>query len=209
MFSKKWVVVLGLMGAIAAAVSAADPVVTIVNNTGYSGWYLYASRSSETNWNEDDLLGDDVLNSGSSVRITLSGAGIWDFKLVDSDGDSYVKMNYSVRDGSRIEFTFDDYVAPSSSSAGTGNTIVPVVNNTGYEGYYLYASPSSSDSWGSDQLGTTDTLSSGSSVRITLADSGDYDFKLVDSDGDSYTKMGYSVSNGSQIEFTMGDYDGQ
>jgi hypothetical protein len=81
-----------------------------------------------------------------------------------------------------------------------------VVNNTGYSGYYLYASSSTSDSWGSDLLGS-DTLSSGSSVRITLPNAGIYDFKLVDSDGDSYTKMGYSVSNDSRIEFTMSDYN--
>ena len=109
MFSKKWVLVLGLIGAIAAAVSAADPVVTIVNNTGYPGWYLYVSRSSETNWNNDDLLGSDVLNSGSSIQITLPSAGSGDFKLVDSDDDSYTKMNNSVSNGSRIEFTMSDY----------------------------------------------------------------------------------------------------
>jgi hypothetical protein len=206
MFAKKGLFVLVLLGAITAAVSAAEPVITIVNNTGYTGYFLYVSRSTETTWNTDDLLGNDLMGSGTSIRIPLSSAGIWDFMLVDEDGDSYTKMNYSVRDGSRIEFTFDDFVV-STAAAALDNTVVTVVNNTGYTGYFLYASRSSETSWNEDDFLGQDVLASGTAIRIFLPAAGVWDFKLVDSDGDSYTKMNYSVRDGSRVEFIFDDIE--
>ena len=86
---------------------------------------------------------------------------------------------------------------------------VTVVNRTGYTGWYLYVSPASNESWGSDRLGT-DILASGSSVTIRnvpAISNNRYDIRLVDSDGDSYTKWNVSISDNSSIVFTFDDYD--
>ena len=88
------------------------PSVTIVNNTGYTIYYMYVSPSSDDNWGSD-CLGDAVLYDGSSFKVKLpyrlNQENCYDIKLVDEDDDEYIKMNVVLhRQYSTIEFTFDD-----------------------------------------------------------------------------------------------------
>jgi hypothetical protein len=129
----------------------------------------------------------------------------YDIKLEDTDGDSYTKMNVLLSANATIEFTFDDFdgIADNASS-------ITIINNTGYTGYYLYVSPTSSDSWGDDMLGS-DILSNGDSVNVRLpvplSTADRYDIRLEDSDGDDYTKFNVLISANSVIEFTFDDID--
>ena len=68
--------------------NAADRHVRIINKTSYTMVRFYASRSSTSDW-EEDILGDSVVRSGSSVRINIddgTGACLFDFKAVFSNG---------------------------------------------------------------------------------------------------------------------------
>jgi hypothetical protein len=87
---------------------------------------------------------------------------------------------------------------------------VRIINNTGYDIYYLYVSSSDDDEWGEDILGK-DVLEDGMTFtyrlpvplnRVSL-----YDFMAEDEDGDSYTKMEVSVTNNARIVFTLDDID--
>jgi hypothetical protein len=75
---------------------------------------------------------------------------------------------------------------------------------------FLYVSPTTSDDWEEDVLGTG-VLQSGQSVNVRLAlplsRANRYDIKMIDSDGDTYTKWNVLIRNNQTIEFTIQDID--
>jgi len=89
------------------------PSITLVNNTGYTVWYVYISQTASDSWGNDWLASNEILRSGSAVTFTLpyplNVVNRYDIKIVDSDGDSYTKWDVRVNANSRIVFTFDDF----------------------------------------------------------------------------------------------------
>lgn len=95
----------GLTWAVAAvcaatgvAAEAADRRVTIVNDTGYTIVRFYASSENAGTW-EEDILGQDTLKPRNSVRINIddgTGACMFDFKAVFSDGDTMIRKGIDV-----------------------------------------------------------------------------------------------------------------
>jgi hypothetical protein len=84
---------LTLVAALSLATSlpalALDRRVTIVNNTGYTIVRFYGSNTGSKSW-EEDILGEDVLPSGSSVTINFddaTGYCMFDFRAEFEDGD--------------------------------------------------------------------------------------------------------------------------
>lgn len=68
---------------------ALDRRVTIINNTGYTIVRFYGSNTGSKSW-EEDILGEDVLPSGSSVVINFddaTGYCMFDFRAEFEDGD--------------------------------------------------------------------------------------------------------------------------
>lgn len=68
--------------------------VTVVNKTAKPIHHVYISDEKTDDW-EEDVLGDDVLQPGQSVKVTFDNntkACIWDFKAVDADGKEYFLM---------------------------------------------------------------------------------------------------------------------
>ena len=109
MFAKlKLVVAAAVLLCASAAALAGDYYVDITNETGYTIMYMYVSPAKSDSW-EEDVLGDDVLKSGKTQRVTLTGykSSIFDIRLVDEDGDKYTFWNVDVskRD---ITVTLDD-----------------------------------------------------------------------------------------------------
>ena len=98
------------------------------------------------------------------------------------------------------------YSGSGSSSYSTQQYTMSIVNNTGYTVWYMYMSPSSSSSWGSDWLGSG-VLGYGDTINVGLPSGGSWDIKLVDSDNDAYIK--YGVSADSWIIFLPSDYAGR
>lgn len=92
-----------LLGALAILVStsfaqAYDRRVRIHNQTGYDMYYFYASNTGTNNW-EEDILGNDILPTGSYVTINIDdGTGYcqYDFKAVFEDGDEVVSWRNNV-----------------------------------------------------------------------------------------------------------------
>ena len=78
--------------------AAQDRRVRIINETSVDMLYFYASRASTTSW-EEDILGEDILSSGSSVVIDIddgTGACLFDFKAVFADGDELTDNDINV-----------------------------------------------------------------------------------------------------------------
>jgi len=82
-----------------------EPSVTIVNNTGFDIYFLYVSHANSDGW-EEDVLGNNILENGNSIQVSLPRGGRWDIKLEDEDGDSYTK--YGIKANSQTVFTLDD-----------------------------------------------------------------------------------------------------
>jgi len=78
----------------ATAIMAGKQDVTVVNKTGKPIHHVYISEEKTDDW-EEDILGDDVLQAGASVKVTFdnnSDSCIWDFKAVDAEGKEYLLM---------------------------------------------------------------------------------------------------------------------
>ncbi|GGH52666.1 hypothetical protein GVY41_08645 [Frigidibacter albus] len=93
---------LGVAGALCAAMAlpaaALDRRVKIVNQTGYTIVEFYASNTGTSDWQED-ILGPDVLPSGSSVMVNIDdGTGYckYDLLAVFEDGDEVVRSDLNV-----------------------------------------------------------------------------------------------------------------
>jgi len=82
-----------------------------------------------------------------------------------------------------------------------------VTNNTGFDIMFLHVSSSSTGDWEEDVLGTN-ILRKGASFRINLPGKGSpmYDVKAIDSDGDTYYRMGVNVDI-EDVTLTLGDLD--
>ena len=109
---KKFITILFLL-LFAGFISAQElPTITIINNTGYTIYYMYVSPSSDDNWGKD-CLGDSVLYDSGSFTVKLpyrlNQENRYDIKLVDEDDDAYTKMNILLnRQNNTVEFVFDD-----------------------------------------------------------------------------------------------------
>lgn len=108
----KWIVRAALVAALAVAsplAFAQQMYVDVTNNTGFAIWHLYVSPASASDWEEDLLGEEEVLENGRTKRITLTGykSPRFDVRAVDSDGDSYTRMNINVRE-SDVVFRLDD-----------------------------------------------------------------------------------------------------
>jgi uncharacterized protein (DUF2147 family) len=84
--------------ATALPAAALDRRVTIINNTGYTIVNFFGSNTGTTSW-EEDILGNDVLPSGSSVVINFNdGTGycMFDFLAIFDDGEQLIKEGVNI-----------------------------------------------------------------------------------------------------------------
>jgi len=183
--------------------TSGNPSVTIVNNTGFTIYYVAISETTSDLWGQNKLGSDEMISNGQSVSLRLPNpinrVNNYDIRLLDSDGDEYTKYNLIIGNNSRIVFTKDDLNLPT----------ITILNNTGYTVHYVYVSETTSDKWGADRLKSNQILRNGQTVSIELphyiGNVNKYNILLVDSDGDQYIKEDVIVRAGSRIEFTLDD----
>jgi hypothetical protein len=87
--------------------AALDRRVRINNKSSYDIIEFYASNTGSRSW-EEDILGRDILPSGSSVVINIddgSGYCKYDFMAVFEDGDEVVSNDNNVCELSDFNFT--------------------------------------------------------------------------------------------------------
>jgi hypothetical protein len=100
--------VLPILMLFSGAVLAEDYYVNITNKTGYSIDHMYISPGSAKKWQED-VLGEDTLENGQTVRVNLGNYSkpIFDIRLVDEEGDKYTFWDFNVEEYD-LEVTSDD-----------------------------------------------------------------------------------------------------
>lgn len=77
---------------------AADRVVTIINETGYTIVEFYGSNAGTNSW-EEDILGNNVLSHNASVQVDFddgTGHCMFDFRAIFEDGDILVQERVDV-----------------------------------------------------------------------------------------------------------------
>lgn len=92
------VLALAATSAFAQSGDGNDRRVRIINDTGVVMTHFYASASNQSDWQED-LLGSNVLPSGSSVVANIddgSGACLYDFRARFADGDVLERFQINV-----------------------------------------------------------------------------------------------------------------
>ncbi|MBI2572088.1 MAG: hypothetical protein HYV63_34185 [Candidatus Schekmanbacteria bacterium] len=74
--------------ALAGTATAGTQDFTLINATGTDIHNLFISESKKDNW-EEDVLGEDTLPQGESIKITFSGkkACLWDIMVKDEEGE--------------------------------------------------------------------------------------------------------------------------
>jgi len=187
--------------------------VIVLNRTGYDIYYLYISPESSDSWG-DDLLGEsEILFDGSHTSVFVPGLGkfcVFDLKAVDLDDDSYAKWGLDLCTGGKIVITMDDFMQDEEVVADTAIQDFVLVNGTGFTIRHIYVSPDYSDNWEEDLLAETEILSPGGQFPITFSGYGDhctFDIKVVDNEGDEYTKFGVDVCSMYEVVFTLDDLD--
>lgn len=95
----------------------------------------------------------------------------------------------------------DGASGPQPVSSGICNSRFQVVNQSGRTIERLYFSHSSLGSWGADQLGRN-VLPSGRLMTFRAANAGDYDFRVVWTDGRSAELRGVNVCVASRVTAT-------
>lgn len=184
--------------------------ISVINRTGYDIFYLYVSPESSDSWG-DDVLGDEVLLDGSSITVSLeeySDLCRFDIKAVDSDNDSYIKWEYDACDLSKVILTLEDLYLDEADEGGSQD--FTILNETGFTIYHIYVSPDYADDWEEDLLGADEVLLSGEPFEVSFSGYGDhcvFDIKLVDDEGDSYSRWGVDLCAASLVTFTLDDLD--
>lgn len=98
-------------------------------------------------------------------------------------------------------------IAGAGLAAAAAASTIEITNSTGgWELMTVYVSPYGSTSWGQDHLGDS-TLTEGESVAIEVP-AGIYSIRVIDEDGDTYTRLNTPVMGDLEWSVTLDDLDG-
>ena len=92
--------------------------------------------------------------------------------------------------------------APAVAMAATGE----FVNQSSWDIYEIYLSPSNQKTWGEDYL-ESDVLTKGDSLTITDVDAGTWDVMVVDEDGDKCVVEGVKFNKRDKDRWVIKDKD--
>lgn len=202
---KKVLAFCSLLLLFSGSASAFSGYVEVTNNTGYDIYYLYVSPAKSDSW-EEDVLGDDILADGETVRVNVrkQKSSVFDIRAEDEDGDTYTVWELDIATEDLV-LTLDHLDA--SNGQGDFDGYVDVTNKTGYAIYYLYVSNEDSSDWEEDVLGD-DVLANGETVRVSVnnQNSSVFDIRAEDEDGDTYTIWDLDISV-HDLTLTLDDLD--
>ncbi|MEO0563217.1 MAG: serine protease [Chloroflexota bacterium] len=207
------------IGAVELSLASAGPLdesanagpgeLTVVNDSSQVICSAYISPSTAPDWGPE-LLDGRQITGGASFAFTFS-PGSYDILLVDcNDNELEDFRNIRVR-GSTV-FTFtpggnSTFTAEGGSGTAPGDRLfgeasLVVANNSRETICFVFISPSSASTWGEDQLGDTEVISSGATRSWDL-ESGTYDVRFLDCEGEEMLdERGISVRDGAfQLDY--------
>lgn len=118
---KRLIFTVMILATVFPAAFAVESAVLIRNSTGYEAKEIYIAPISWSEWGTDYLSGM-TLADGAEVLFNLFpssiGECLFDIRMVDADGDEYIKYEIDVCADNLVELTFDDYVDPKQTDEG-------------------------------------------------------------------------------------------
>ncbi len=150
-------------------VGGAAVELTLFNDSGWDVCYVYISPTTSDTWG-DDWLGVDTVPDGTAYTFQVP-VGSYDLLAEDCDENALAE-EYGVSLSEDTDWT----LSPMGGKAAT----LTVYNGTDTPIWYVYISPSTSDTWGEDWLGA-DVIAVGDSYTFQVTE-GTYDIKAEDED---------------------------
>lgn len=101
-----------------AVAAAGDQDFTLNNKTGYTVSEVYVSPHNTSNW-EEDVMGDDTLENGQSVKISFSrdtDACVYDLKVTYDDDTSATWTNFNLCTISSISLFYNKNTDKTSAT---------------------------------------------------------------------------------------------
>ncbi|GAB4479692.1 MAG: hypothetical protein Kow00124_25640 [Anaerolineae bacterium] len=184
--------------------AAGSTSIEIINNSPYVICYVYISPTSSDTWGPDQLGEGEVIEIGQSRLFSGLAPDFYDFQTQDCAG-TMISLNTQVDMTAAGSYTLDVTGAePGSVPPEQGGVLVTVINNSSVEVCYVYVSPTTADSWGSDQLGETQTIPVGTFVTIGGYAPGRYDLRAEGCDQNTYWEA-FDQDLTSDFEWTLND----
>jgi hypothetical protein len=156
----------------------------VANESGETICYLYISPTTNDEWGEDWLGSAGTIASGETRSFDVA-PGDYDLRAENCDS-------------SRISEVFG--VSVSSSGFTWAIPFVPItlhmVNSSSATVCYVLISPSTSDIWGGDWLGRSETIGPGGSRDFAVPPGQNYDMMAADCDQETLDdQRGIPISN--------------
>jgi hypothetical protein len=171
---------------------AATGSLKVVNNYTYPITELYVASSTSTTWGSNQLTAP--IPVGGSFTLTNIPAGTYDLKAVAADGAYVENYGVSITAGGLFTWTLSPSTGPTTGS-------LTVVNNYSYPITALYVTPSSSTTWGVNQLSAP--IPVGGSFTLTDIPPDTYDFAADASNGVYWERYGQAIAAGSLFTWTL------
>jgi hypothetical protein len=165
--------------------------IELINNSGQTIWFVYLSLSTSSEWGDDQLSASTV-GPGNSYAFHVP-PGTYDLKAEDS-AHNIVDVRYT----QSIVGPFQWVIAPVAPPV-SGNLVL--TNNSGLTICHVYISLSTDSSWGTDQLGTGETVGPGQS-RGWEVPPGTYDLKGEDC-GHNTLDTRFSINLAAPYQWTI------
>ncbi len=198
-----------------------DQDFTLVNDTGVEIYYFYASPATASDW-EEDILGESTLPAGESLEVDIEGYDgeqYWDFMVEDMEGTQVIWEDIDLYTVSTVTLSMDadgnviasfdvpmDAPAADTAEEITYEQDFALVNNTGVEIYYFYASPVGASDWEEDILGDM-TLLDGETLEVSIDREGEqyWDFMVEDMEGTQVIWENIDLYTVSTVTLTISD----
>ncbi len=186
--------------------------ITFRNDTGVTIYFLYASEASADTWGQD-LLGNQVMESGGSFRARVRGGGPrFDIRAIDSNENEYLVWEWDSTDSRIVRITLDDFAGSGASiRADAAFAWLDIVNQTSYAIREVWIAPAQADDWeaGVQELEEWQRIHHREDYRVEVDverfNTYVYDIMLVDVDGDRYIKWDVNLELATEVVFTLDD----
>lgn len=147
--------------------------VLIENNSSATVCYIYMPLSTSDSWGDDLLGSTGTLEIGANVSVEMS-PGTYDVRLDDCYG-KVIASGYGIEVSEGIlPLTASDAELPAA-----GDAPLTILNDLDAVVCYVFIGPSSSESWGSDWLGTGMVILPGINFNLNIPQ-GTMDFQATD-----------------------------
>ncbi|MDY6874988.1 MAG: hypothetical protein SWK90_02120 [Chloroflexota bacterium] len=179
-------------------VTGRSATLTLANYSSQEVCYVYISPVTEDEWGDDWLGAQETVPPNSDRQFDVP-AGSYDLLAADCDGND-LDEQYDISIAGALEWTLSDVEDVDDTVALT------LFNDSGWDVCYVYISPATSDTWGSDWLGA-DIVPDGTSYTFEVP-VGSYDLLAEGCDEDALAEE-YGVSISEDIDWLINPTGGE